>query len=56
MASAKEWVEWLDENPDDPDFDRLQTAFVLKTGRDSQFANAVNEVLFDKYSKLPEPS
>ena len=50
MSEAEQWLDWLENNEDSPDFNEVSTAFLRKRAGDREFANEVNAILGE-----PEP-
>ena len=54
MSEAQQWLDWLENNEDSPDFNEVSTAFLRKRAGDREFANEVNAIL-GKPKPEPEP-
>tara|TARA_E500000178_G_C17036875_1_gene763917 strand:- start:774 stop:7925 length:7152 start_codon:yes stop_codon:yes gene_type:complete len=52
MSEAEQWLDWLENNEDSPDFNEVSTAFLRKRAGDREFANEVNAILGEP---KPEP-
>ena len=52
MSEAEQWLDWLENNEDSPDFNEVSTAFLRKRAGDREFANEVNVILGEP---KPEP-
>ena len=54
MSEAQQWLDWLENNEDSPDFNEVSTAFLRKRAGDREFANEVRDAILGKPEPEPE--